>query len=125
MVFLSIIEMTTEYENQHVKQRNPKLPLKKIWQYSFAGMRQTRKASKNICCTNNSEGEFFTIDFVLNGILPRKLHSILCLMTPHLAYRVESCLMIQGVDLSLRIRISRYIGILKTFIFRVRCRQRG
>jgi hypothetical protein len=64
-----------------------------------AVMRQPRKASTNYFCTNTLEGKFFTTDFVLNGILPRILHGILCLMTPHLEYGVQSCLMIQGVDL--------------------------
>jgi hypothetical protein len=40
-------------------------------------MRQTRKASKYYFCINISEGEFFTADFVLNGIPSRKLHGIL------------------------------------------------
>jgi hypothetical protein len=54
-------------------------------------MRQTRKASTNYfgTGTNTSEGKFFTADLVLNGILPRKLNGILCLMIHNLEYGVE------------------------------------
>ncbi len=87
-------------------------------------MRQRRTASTNYFCTNTSEGKFFTTDLVLNGILPRILHDILCLMTPHLVYGVESCLMIQGVDfVSLNSNILKYRNSGKKC--RVRCPQRS